>query len=222
MVAAAAEGDDSALSAAPPRERAGGASPAAEVQSPASASPRGDPPASVLDVAGEVSEVAGAFSAAEMRRSGREDTKEPLSDGVPHGLASRVVPAREEVGRLPPSSFADPVSAPGSPERRAGVAAGTHSASPTTFLAKKKETLVSDAISAEARRRFQQAAATSAHARAFAAPPAPHLAAVSAAGGGVSSGEADERRRAVMGAGRAVAPAPAGRPAMVKSTTRFL
>jgi hypothetical protein len=220
MVAAAAEGDDSALSAAPPRERAGGASPAAEVQSPASASPRGDPPASVLDVAGEVSEVAGAFSAAEMRRSGREDTKEPLSDGVSHEFASRVVPAREEVGRLPPSSFADPVSAPGSPERRAGVAAGTHSASPTTFLAKKKD--VSDAISAEARRRFQQAAATSAHARAFAAPPAPHLAAVSAAGGGVSSGEADERRRAVMGAGRAVAPAPAGRPAMVKSTTRFL
>ena len=34
-------------------------------------------------------------------------------------------------------------------------------------------------------------------------------------------GEADERRRAVMGAGRAVAPAQ-GRPAMVKSTTRFL
>ena len=201
MVAAAAEGDDSALSAAPPRERAGGASPAAEVQSPASASPRGDPPASVLDVAGEVSEVAGAFSAAEMRRS-----------------------AREEVGRLPPSSFADPVSAPGSPEHRAGVAAGTRgSGSPTSFSARKKETPVSETlISAEARRRFQQAAATSAHARAFAAPPAPHLAAVSAAGGGVSSGEADERRRAVMGAGRAVAPAPAGRPAMVKSTTRFL
>jgi len=202
MVAAAAEGDDSALSAAPPRERAGGASPAAEVQSPASASPRGDPPASVLDVAGEVSEVAGAFSAAEMRRS-----------------------AREEVGRLPPSSFADPVSAPGSPEHRAGVAAGTRgSGSPTSFLAKKKETPVSETlISAEARRRFQQAAATSAHARAFAAPPAPHLAAVSAAGGGVSGvSEADERRRAVMGAGRAVAPAPAGRPAMVKSTTRFL
>ena len=209
MVAAAAEGDDDALVAAPPRERAGGASPAAEVRSPASASPRGDPPASVLDVAGEVSEVAGAFSAAEMRRSGREATKKPL-DALANGFANPVVPARQEVGRLPPSSFADPVSAPGSPEHRPGVAAGTRSASPT-----------STAISAEARRRFQQAAATSAHARAFAAPPPPHLAAV-AAGGGVSSGEADERRRAVMGAGRAVAPEQAGRPAMVKSTTRFL
>ena len=210
MVAAAAEGDDDALVAAPPRERAGGASPAAEVRSPASASPRGDPPASVLDVAGEVSEVAGAFSAAEMRRSGREATKK----------ASRR--SRERVrepsrcsasggGPSSASSFADPVSAPGSPEHtRPGVAAGTRSASPT-----------STAISAEARRRFQQAAATSAHARAFAAPPPPHLAAV-AAGGGVSSGEADERRRAVMGAGRAVAPAQEGRPAMVKSTTRFL
>ena len=120
-----------------------------------SASPRGDPPASVLNVAGEVSEVAGAFSAAEMRRSGREAAKKPL-DALANGFANPVVPARQEVGRLPPSSFADPVSAPGSPEHRPGVAAGTRSASPT-----------STAISAEARRRFQQAAATSAHARAF-------------------------------------------------------
>ena len=91
-------------------------------------------------------------------RGGRR--QKPL-DALANGFASQVVPARQEVGRLPPSSFADPVSAPGSPEHRAASPPGRAS-SPT-----------STAISAEARRRFQQAAATSARARVCGAAAAP-------------------------------------------------
>ena len=141
----------------------------------------------MLDVAGEVT-ASGAFSAAEMRAA---------AIGADAALACK----------SPPSTFADPVSVPGSPDR-------TDSGRPSPARSGARGALVSE----EARRRFQQAAATSAHARAFAAPPRPHLSQKSA--GAIA--ETDARRRAVMGAGRAVPPPPEGPPAMVKSTTRFL
>ena len=188
MVAASARGEESearlSAAAAVPSERGGGATPAT---SSSPSTPRGEPAATVLDVAADISRAArartnteSAFSAAEMRRA-EERARRDGTRATGPGPGSK----------SPPSSFVDPVSAPGSPEPLRRNVNGTA------------------AVSEEARRRFRSAAATSAHARAFAAPPRPHLAASSAGG-------------AVMGAGRAVAPAPEGPPAMVKSTTRFL
>ena len=191
-MAASARGEESearlSAAAAVPSERGGGATPAT---SSSPSTPRGEPAATVLDVAADISRAArarsnteSAFSAAEMRRAeerARRDGTRTRATGPGPGPGSK----------SPPSSFVDPVSAPGSPEPLRRNVNGTA------------------AVSEEARRRFRSAAATSAHARAFAAPPRPHLTASSAGG-------------AVMGAGRAVAPAPEGPPAMVKSTTRFL
>ena len=60
---------------------------------------------------------------------------------------------------------------------------------------------------------------TSAHARAFAAPPRPHLAAATAVGGAGRNGAALDQH--VAGAGRRVPPREE-RPRVVRSTTRFL
>ena len=204
MVTASARGEESgAAAAAVPSERGGGATPATEVSSP-TGSPRGEPAATVLDVAADISRAharaarkESAFSAAEMRRA---EERARRQNGVATGPGSK----------SPPSSFVDPVSAPGSPEPVRRNVNGTAAARPAP-------------VSEEARRRFQHAAATSAHARAFAAPPRPHLAASSAGGGERSPYERlGSTKNAVMGAGRAVAPETEGPPAMVKSTTRFL
>jgi hypothetical protein len=204
MVAASARGEESgAAAAAVPSERGGGATPATEVSS-ATGSPRGEPAATVLDVAADISRAharaarkESAFSAAEMRRA---EERARRQNGVATGPGSK----------SPPSSFVDPVSAPGSPEPVRRNVNGTAAARPAP-------------VSEEARRRFQHAAATSAHARAFAAPPRPHLATSSAGGGERSPYERlGSSKNAVMGAGRAVAPETEGPPAMVKSTTRFL
>ena len=203
MVAASARGEESgAAAAAVPSERGGGATPATEVSSP-TGSPRGEPAATVLDVAADISRAAraarkeSAFSAAEMRRA---EERARRQNGVATGPGSK----------SPPSSFVDPVSAPGSPEPVRRNVNGPAAARPAP-------------VSEEARRRFQHAAATSAHARAFAAPPRPHLAASSAGGGERWPYERlGSSKNAVMGAGRAVAPETEGPPAMVKSTTRFL
>ena len=205
MVAASARGEESgAAAAAVPSERGGGATPATEVSSP-TGSPRGEPAATVLDVAADISRAharaartESAFSAAEMRRA---EERARRQNGVATGPGSK----------SPPSSFVDPVSAPGSPEPARRNGNGTAAAGRPA------------AVSEEARRRFQHAAATSAHARAFAAPPRPHLATSSAGGGERSPYERlASTKNAVMGAGRAVAPETEGPPAMVKSTTRFL
>jgi hypothetical protein len=204
MVTASARGEESgAAAAAVPSERGGGATPATEVSS-ATGSPRGEPAATVLDVAADISRAharaarkESAFSAAEMRRA---EERARRQNGVATGPGSK----------SPPSSFVDPVSAPGSPEPVRRNVNGTAAARPAP-------------VSEEARRRFQHAAATSAHARAFAAPPRPHLATSSAGGGERSPYERlGSSKNAVMGAGRAVAPETEGPPAMVKSTTRFL
>ena len=203
MVASSARGEESgAAAAAVPSERGGGATPATEVSSP-TGSPRGEPAATVLDVAADISRAAraarkeSAFSAAEMRRA---EERARRQNGVATGPGSK----------SPPSSFVDPVSAPGSPEPVRRNVNGPAAARPAP-------------VSEEARRRFQHAAATSAHARAFAAPPRPHLAASSAGGGEFAPYERlGSTKNAVMGAGRAVAPETEGPPAMVKSTTRFL
>ena len=205
MVTASARGEESgAAAAAVPSERGGGATPATEVSSP-TGSPRGEPAATVLDVAADISRAharaarkESAFSAAEMRRA---EERARRQNGVATGPGSK----------SPPSSFVDPVSAPGSPEPVRRNVNGTAAARPALL------------VSEEARRRFQHAAATSAHARAFAAPPRPHLATSSAGGGERSPYERlGSTKNAVMGAGRAVAPETEGPPAMVKSTTRFL
>ena len=205
MVAASARGEESgAAAAAVPSERGGGATPATEVSS-ATGSPRGEPAATVLDVAADISRAharaarkESAFSAAEMRRA---EERARRQNGVATGPGSK----------SPPSSFVDPVSAPGSPEPVRRNVNGTAAAGRPA------------PVSEEARRRFQHAAATSAHARAFAAPPRPHLATSSAGGGERSPYERlGSSKNAVMGAGRAVAPETEGPPAMVKSTTRFL
>ena len=198
MVASAARGDEaSGLGAAPPSERDGGATPT---------SPRGSPPASVLDVSGEVS-ASGAFSAAEMRDAEARARRDGLAKR-PFGAEPSPGRADASLRKSPPSSFADPVSVPGSPARAAPADPGRASTE------RARGALVSE----DARRRFQRAAATSAHARAFAAPPRPHLRRESAG----AAAEAAASRTAVTGAGRVVAPPPEGPPATVKSTTRFL
>lgn len=69
-------------------------------------------------------------------------------------------------------------------------------------------------------------AGMSAHARAFAAPPRPHLAAATAVGGartsaGLGPGAAERAYRHAAGAGRPVPPREE-QPRVVRSTTRFL
>lgn len=128
--------------------------------------------------------------------------------------------------KSPPSSFVEPAAA-----FRGGAACS----SPKRLFAHTKTGRSSGLedgasndpcdVSVDARRRFREAAAMSAHARAFAAPPKPHLARVTGDFKNVGVGNQSERPGAnvVFGAGRRVANENAVlAPVMVKSTTRFI
>jgi hypothetical protein len=128
--------------------------------------------------------------------------------------------------KSPPSSFVEPAAA-----FRGGAACS----SPKRLFAHTKTGRSSGledgasndpcVVSVDARRRFREAAAMSAHARAFAAPPKPHLARVTGDFKNVGVGNQSERPGAnvVFGAGRRVANENAVlAPVMVKSTTRFI
>ena len=107
------------------------ASPAAEVRSPASASPRGDPPASVLDVAGEVSEVAGAVLGGGDAQIGAGGDKKPRTALADRREKSFSDVRRWAVFRRPPSPTRCRRPGRWSIER-AGAAPGRAAASPTS------------------------------------------------------------------------------------------
>ena len=166
----------------------------------AESSPRA-PAASVMDVANEI-------------ESAKSVPETPPSTAPAPNETSAFSQSemRRAKSRSPPSSFVD--GADGAFGSGVSVANGSPQKGGTRFTNGDS----ASAVSVDARRRFREAANLSAHARAFAHPPPPHLTS------SLSDPNAENRDALVMGAGRKVS-APLnenGAPKMVKSTTRFI
>ena len=191
-------------------ERAGQAPPAAEVRSARRARRRAATRRHPCWTSPARFRVAGAFSAAEMRRSGREATKSSLD--APRPMDANQCSSVEVLPRLRPPS---PTRCR-RPGRPASIRVAPASIAPGRAVRLRRlrpSPRRRGGASSKRRRRART------RARCGATAAAPRRARTTRRDGPArrTSGGA-----AVMGAGRAVAPAQEGRPAMVKSTTRFL